>query len=286
MTERRAVAASYSQPTPRRLYVHDDLTEEVRRRLGPDSPAVALGQRLLDLLRQDEDRVVVLTVEDQLDRLVAQGAHVPYELTLGLARAGERVASQMHARTGWFPRVRRIDIAREEDGRGGYTLISTVAASLEDQLGGLESCRSLAVVDDTVFSGLTMRGILGALPPGLLARTRAFCLRGVAETLAAVATLCPITAGVAAPGMLLSEISFINATGLVLRVAIRRRGQEPLAFFDRPEWLRAWFPGYDREVLELCRRLNALLEPSSGAATEDATSPGRSNSRSAMPYGP
>ena len=100
-----------------------------------------------------------------------------------------------------------------------------------------------------------------------------------------MATLCPITAGVAAPGMLLSEISLINATGLVLRVAIRRRGREPLAFFDRPEWLRAWFPGYDREVLELCRRLNALLEPSSGAATEDATCPGRSDSRSAMPYG-
>ena len=37
-------------------------------------------------------------------------------------------------------------------------------------------------------------------------------------------------------------------------------GQPPLAFFDRPEWIRAWFPGRDGEVIGLCRRLNALLE--------------------------
>jgi hypothetical protein len=44
-------------------------------------------------------------------------------------------------------------------------------------------------------------------------------------------------------------------------VAIRRSGRPALAFFDRPEWLRAWFPVDHAEVLALCRRLNALLEP-------------------------
>ena len=47
---------------------------------------------------------------------------------------------------------------------------------------------------------------------------------------------------------------------MMLRVAIRRRGAPPLAFFDRPEWIRARFPGRTAEVLDLCRRLNALLE--------------------------
>jgi hypothetical protein len=69
-----------------------------------------------------------------------------------------------------------------------------------------------------------------------------------------------VTAGVVAPGRLLRDVSFINATGLVLRIAIRRRGQPPLAFFDRPEWLRAWFPRGHEQVLALCRELNALLE--------------------------
>ena len=45
------------------------------------------------------------------------------------------------------------------------------------------------------------------------------------------------------------------------RIAIRRPGQPPLAFLDRPEWLRAWFPTDHAEILALCRRLNALLEP-------------------------
>jgi len=44
-------------------------------------------------------------------------------------------------------------------------------------------------------------------------------------------------------------------------VAIRRPGQAPLAFFDRPEWIRAWFPGAHAEILAICQRLNALIEP-------------------------
>jgi len=274
-------ADAYAQPTPGRLYVHDDLTDEVEGRLGRKSPAVALAARLLDLLRADRERVAVLALGEQLDRLVAQGAHAPFDLTLGLARAGERVASQVHARTGWFPRVRRIDVTREEDGRGGYAVVGTDGRSLAAQLSAIEDCGSLAVVDDTVFSGLTMQAVVGGLPSDLRARTRAFCLRGVADSLAAVSQLCPIAAGVSAPGRLLRDVSFINATGLVLRVSIRRRGQRPLAFFDRPEWLRAWFPGYDRDVLDLCRRLNALLEPvgaisSAGSSASRSMAPRRS----------
>src|SRR5262249_18729444 len=109
---------------------------------------------------------------------------------------------------------------------------------------------------------------LALLPSAIRGRTRAFCLRGVGETLDAVAALCPITAGVAAPGRRLDDVSFINATGLVLRISIRRRGQPSLAFFDRPEWLRSWFPGSHQEVLDLCRRLNALLEPSAETLRE------------------
>ena len=68
------------------------------------------------------------------------------------------------------------------------------------QLDGLETTSALAIVDDTVFSGLTMRSVIAALPASLRARTHAFCLRGVAESIAGIAELCPITAGVAAPG--------------------------------------------------------------------------------------
>jgi hypothetical protein len=252
---------AYAQPAPRVLYVHEDLTEEVRRRLGPRSPALALAQALVDRLRAESGRVRVITLDEQIERVIAQGPHDPFDLAIGVGRAGERVAAQLHARTGWFPRVRRVGLTREEDGRGGYAVVSTEREPLAAQLDGVERAGALALVDDTVFSGLTLHTLLDALSERARGRARVFCLRSAAESLATVAARCPATAGIAAPGRLLHDVSFINATGLVLRIAIRRRGQPPLAFFDRPDWLRAWFPRGHAEVLALCRELNAALEP-------------------------
>ncbi len=253
------VDGAYAQPTPLRLYVHDDLTDEVAAETGSGSPAATLARELIARMAADRARVRVLTLAEQLERVAAQGPHAPFALAVGVGRAGERVAQALHARTGWFPNVRRVGVTREEDGAGGYRLVSTEPGGLAARLGGRHA--SLAIVDDTVFSGLTMTGLVGALDDSQRARTHAFCLRGVASSIARVAALCPVTAGVAAPGRLLEEVSFINASGLVRRIAIRRPGQPPLAFLDRPEWLRAWFPADHAAILDLCRRLSALLEP-------------------------
>jgi hypothetical protein len=250
--------------TPRRFYVHDDLTDDVRERHGPASPALALVHELLGLVRRQEGRVTVIRVDEQLDRLVARGPHAPFALAIGIGRAGERVARQIHARTGWFPAIRRVDLTREEDGRGGYTLVSPGGVPLAAQLAGVEDAVSLAIVDDTIFSGLTMRAVLSALPEAARGRAQAFCLRGVADSIRAVAALCPVTPGLAAPGRLEEDVSFINASGLVRRGAIRRTGRPPLAFFERPEWIHAWFPGHAEEVIAVCRRLHSLLEAEGG----------------------
>lgn len=246
-------------PTPRRLYVHDDLTGDVGERYGAE--AVALARELLALVRRDAPHVTVIAVEEQLDRLIARGPHEPFALAIGIGVAGERVARQVHARTGWFPAVRRVDVTREEDGRGGYVLASLTGVPLAVQLAGVEDAPTLALVDDTVFSGLTMRTVLEALAAAVRARAHAFCLRCVAETLPSIEALCAITPGLAAPGRAGEDVSFINASGLVRRGSIRRTGLPPLAFFERPEWIRAWFPEHAGDVLALCRSLNRLLEP-------------------------
>ncbi len=247
-------------PTPRRFYVHDDLTDDVRERYGGDSPAFALAQELMAMVRRD-DHVRVLTLQEQLDALVAHGPHSPFALAIGIGRAGERVARQVHSGTGWFPVIRQVDLTREEDGRGGYAVVSLTGVPLARQLAGVETAASLAIVDDTIFSGITMRQVLDALTPSLRARTHAFCLRCVAESLPPLQALCPVTPGFAAPGRMLDEVSFINASGLVRRGSIRRTGGSPLAFFERPEWMRAWFPGRSDAAIDVCRRLNLLLEP-------------------------
>jgi hypothetical protein len=254
-------ADAYAAPTPRVLYIHDDLSEYVGRQQGEASPADRLTRELFALVRRDPQRVVVLTLEAQMQRLLAQRRCAPFALALGIGRAGERVAMQLHAKTGWFPTIARVDITREEDGHGGYHVVSTTGSPLAQQLPRLDAVASLAVVDDTVFSGLTMRTVLQALPPEVRARTQAFCLRGVAASVATIAACCPIVVGFAAPGRLLEEVSFINASGLVMRLGIRHPDQPPQAFFQRPMWMQAWFPGYADEVVVLCQRLNAILEP-------------------------
>ncbi|HJU11269.1 MAG TPA: hypothetical protein VJ728_10350 [Candidatus Binataceae bacterium] len=254
-------AEPYAAPTPEVFYIHDDLSEYVFRQQGKASSAWQITEELFSLVCRDRQRVILLSLESQIASLVARASHSPFALAIGIGRAGERVAQQLNAHTGWFPRIVRVDLTREEDGQGGYNVVTPKRVPLTQQLPPLGPLPSLAVVDDTVFSGITMRTVLLALPAEVRARTQAFCLRAVAASLSDIAALCPIASGFAAPGRLFDEVSFINASGLVLRISIRRPNQPPQAFFERPMWMHAWFPGYADEVISLCQRLNAILEP-------------------------
>jgi pyrimidine operon attenuation protein/uracil phosphoribosyltransferase len=254
-------AESYAAPTPKILYIHDDVSDFVARQHGRASPAGQLTGELFALVSRQPKQVAVLTLESQIASLLARVQNDPFPFTIGIGRAGERVAQQVHARTGWFPQISRVDITREEDGDGSYNVVTTTGMPLVRQLPMLDLTSSLAVVDDTLFSGQTMRTVLLALPREVRPRTRAFCLRGVAASVAGIAALCPIEIGFAAPGRLLEDVSFINASGLVMRVAIRHTKNPPQAFFERPAWMHAWFPGFGDEVIALCKKLNAILEP-------------------------
>ena len=247
-------------PTPRTLYVHDDLTDVVRASHGDDSEAQCQVGRLFEAIRAEGPRIVVLSLAQQIDGLVAQGRRPPFDVTIGIGPAGERVASQLHARTGWFPRIRRVELARQECADGGYKLVTLGAQSLPRQLEPVDGAASVALVDDTVFSGLTMRAVLRALPLGAFGRVEAFCLRAVAQSLISITAWCPVAAGFVAPGRLLTDVSFINASGLVLPGAIRCADGSTLAFYERPEWMRAWFPLRADDVTACGRVLRAVLE--------------------------
>lgn len=242
-------------PVPRRLYIYDDLSEELRTH-DDASHVQRLGRSLLGLLRRDP-RVILLTLEGQVEALIARGAHAPFAVAIGVGRAGARVAAEIHTRTAWFPTIERVDVWREEDDAGDYALAGP--APLVSQLRAVADADSVAVVDDTIFSGLTMRAVLAALPPRPARRIHAFCLRGVAESVESVARLAPVTGGILAPGRILEDVSFINASGLVHRGAIRRAQRAPLAFFERPEWMTAWFPGYADDAIALCRAIHEAV---------------------------
>jgi len=249
-------------PTPQKLYIHDDLTEAAWSLRPRSTEAVRLVGRLFTAMRA-EPHVVVLSLAEQLTGVLARGGYLPFATAIAVGAAGERVARELHDRAGWFPSIVRIQVTREEDGHGGYAL--TAPTPLAQQLHGIGE-GPLAVVDDTLFSGLTLQAVLTALARGAQRHTHVFCLRAVAESIPAIERFGPVTVGFAAPGRILRDVSFINASGLVRRGAIRRLGAPPLAFFERPEWMEAWFPRQAREVTRLCRRLHALLDGASGAS--------------------
>lgn len=253
-------------PTPRRLYVHDDLTEAAWRSRRAD--AVRLVGELFDVMGR-EPHVAVLSLAEQVAALIARGGFPPFGTAIGIGGAGERVAREVHARTGWFPSIARVDVSRAEDAAGGYVL--TGPAPLAQQLSGLPVELPVAVVDDTLFSGLTLGTVLTALAPAVRRRTHVFCLRAVAASVPAIARLCPVSVGFAARGRILRDVSFINASGLVRRGAIRRVGAPPLAFFERPEWMAAWFPGQAARIVALCRTMHALFEERGGSAVSGAS---------------
>jgi len=244
-------------PTPKILYIHDDLSDDIGASHGAASEAARGVAVLLALVGRDVARVRILRLEEQLTGL-ARATHAPFAVAIGIGRAGERVAHQLHARTGWFPRIERVELTREE-ADDGYVLSTLGRPPLAAQLAAIDTTGAVAVVDDTVFSGMTMLAVLRALPAAALARAHAFCLRAVGDSLPQLGKLAPVDAGFVAHGRLLEEVSFINASGLVRRGAIRRTNQPPLAFHERPEWMRAWFLDDAEEVTAHCRTLARLI---------------------------
>ena len=247
--------ATLDVPTPAVLYINDDLTDAVRQRFGAGSEPDRLVAELLERAVYDPERVVVLTVEEQVEGIVSDGPRRPFEVAVAIGDAGHEAARRIHRRTGWFPRIKKIDLTRIEDGRGGYDLAGaeSLGAALADVTG------TVAIVDDTVFSGITATAVLDALPGSVLGQTEVFCLKAVAATVERLRERCPVTVGFSAPGTILDEVSIINATGLVYRVAIRPRHGPPMAFFERPEWMRAWFPTDHPYLIDICARLNAAV---------------------------
>ena len=124
-----ANAEAYAAPTPRVLYIHNDLSEYVCRQQGEGSPARQLTQAIFMRVRCDPGRVVVLTLESQIEGVLAQGTFAPFARAIGIGRAGERVAQHLHAKTGWFPKIARYRSAPPDSVGHGMCLHTKVRAA-------------------------------------------------------------------------------------------------------------------------------------------------------------
>lgn len=242
-------------PVPSRLYVYDDLPS-VRQHYAGKELVLRLLQRLEQALRANA-HVRLIDVNEQVEKLARQLPPESFDLAFAAGDAGARVAAALQARSGRFPSIRRIGVTRIEQGPFQYRVISTTGAPLEQQLSVPEGAL-LALVDDTIYSGLTLTSLLQRLPASQLPRTRVYCLQALAASLPRIRAFCPVYAGLELNGIPERDVSIIKASHLFEPGAIRRADGRDLAFYERPEWLRAWFPVNAEHVIELCDELRRL----------------------------
>ena len=92
-------------PTPERLYIHDDVTDAAAATAAPTSsvPPPRCSPP------SSGAAVTVITLAHQIDGLLAQWRARAFATTIGIGAARARRAA-VHARTGWFPVIARVEV--------------------------------------------------------------------------------------------------------------------------------------------------------------------------------
>ena len=240
---------------PLRVYVYDDLPYV--RRAAAGKPAILSLLDRLELALRAQPNVELIEVAEQIDRLSRTAVFGPFVLALAIGDAGARVARALHERTGWFPAIEAVPVTRIEVAPGEYRIPDNDALAL--RLEGITG-QPPAIVDDTIYSGLTVAWLLDRLPAASLKGAEVFCLQAMATALPALRSRCAVHAGFEMQGEPEQDVTIIKASHLFERGAIRRANQPDLAFFERGEWMSDWFPFDDGTITRLCRQLWALTE--------------------------
>jgi hypothetical protein len=237
-------------PTPTTLYIYNDLPY-----FPPPSSAERWQAILGDLVRvlRAQPHVRFLEVAALVESLAASGAAGPYTRALAIGGSGRRVAELLQARTGWFGAISTVPLSRHERADGSYAIV-VAGGDTESELA--KAAGRVAIVDDTLYSGLTVRWLLARLPAYALPEV--LCLQAVQSALLELSAQCPVFAGVQLPGERETDLSVIKASHLFEPGAIRGEGGD-LAFYERRVWLDAWFPDSAEEIAALCAHLRALL---------------------------
>ncbi len=211
--------------------------------------------KLRRLIRKNTN-VQFINPELALKKLV-QDTNQSFPLTFGLGKAGESLAARLHHSTKLFPRIFRLEITRIETSENQYRFAGDFAATLQQF--GIAADDPVAIVDDTVYSGGTVKSILECWPEQWRPKLSLFCLQGIAESLDQLANKMLIYCAHSIVGIPEKEVSIIRLSGLFLPGSIRLENGQELAFWQRPEWMQAWFPTNATDITQYCSQL--LLDP-------------------------
>ena len=201
-----------------------------------------------------ENRNVVLTnIREQIVEICSK-SYQPFDIAIAVGDSGERVANLINEKTNWFPNLTTFNIAREESSKGRYFIPNTYLDPIKVFFIDKKISR-IAIIDDTLYSGLTIQAIINCIPIKLQKNIDIFLLQGLSITLEKLDKEYEFNIALKIDGIPEKEVTIIKASGLFMRGAIRISNSISLAFFEREEWMRIWFPKNWKEIIEICKKL-------------------------------
>ncbi len=242
------------------IYIYDDLGDYLLTR--EDSVTWRHFNKLLKLLRlliAQNQNIRLLRRDKLINNLIAKNPYrtTPYSLTIAIGFQGSLIAGMIHNKTGWFPNVHELEMAREEIKENKYKIrSSTFYRSLKKLLS--KKYQSLAIIDDTIYSGLSIKTILKYMSPDNLKKTNIFCLQGMKQTLPKLRIQATVIAGYEIPGVMEKDSTVIRASGLFLTSAIIRANKPGLAFYQRKKWMTSWFPDNTQAIIDISKKISEL----------------------------
>ncbi len=256
------MASPYKIPTPKLLYVHENLLPHVRQRFGIDSYEYQLATDFIAHIAAEKN-VRMGTLEEQLGSLYLQFFPPPaaFDVTLGFGRKGEILARLLNKRWGCFPNIHRLDITRYEQTDGSHVLKSKSAISIEEQIKKAVTSKSIAIVDDVLFTGFTAFSILNLLPRHACDCIHLFFTRGMEVTRKSLEEKGHRAAvGVCLKGKIEEDVSTISSMNLVAKGAIHTPTEGDISYAQRQEWVEAWFPARTKRILDLAHAITDLVK--------------------------
>lgn len=228
------------------VFVLDDITQSVKNKLLTRGEAALLRSYL-----RANKNVLIKSDSILLRRLERHSAKTHFSMTFAIGSAGTAIGQWLHNKTGAFPHIETIPLQRHES-RNGKHVISLAQRRKLRQLMNKKIPTKIAIIDDTIYSGLTIKTLISCLPPKKRKSITIFCLQAIAQSLVDITPIAQINSGIVLSGRRERDITIIKASGLYTSGAIRTEKGNQLAFCERSQWLSTWFPKNALQIQTIC----------------------------------
>lgn len=243
----------FYRKSSRQLYIYDDFP--MVKKTDPLSKNYNLAVKNLKYAIGKNPNIRWVNTNSEVCQLKSPRGYKP-DLILALGKSGLKIANHISKQFLWKCELIEIPITRQEDSPGKYSIVPLP----KKYLSFLENLKNIyvAIVDDTIYSGLTISYVLNNLPVFTAKKTQVFCVSAVRSSMSKLKKICNVTAGLIVSGNADEEVIIIRGSGLFLNGAIKRKDKLSLAFFERPSWIKTWFPVNSLRIINLCKRLQKI----------------------------